>query len=165
MERKPSRRLEPKLPYTPEQWASLKPKTTAEERLLWSIFGDYPPAEELQTRPDDYPKIQREIREEERRQKMIKVLGLPAESTLEEVRSVETSLLKDQVERVLDSLNDRERFVLQQRFGLEDGRQRTLVDVGKIISRSERTVRRIENSALKKLRQPQFSRRFRDILE
>jgi RNA polymerase sigma factor RpoD-like protein len=74
-------------------------------------------------------------------------------------------LLKEQVEAVLDSLSGRERRVLQLRFGLEDGRARTLEEVGKEFNVTRERNRQIEAKALRKLRHPSRSRKLKDYLE
>jgi RNA polymerase primary sigma factor len=74
-------------------------------------------------------------------------------------------LLKAQVAAVLDSLTGRERRVLQLRFGLEDGRARTLEEVGTEFGVSRERIRQIEGKALHKLRHPSRSRKLRDYLE
>ena len=74
-------------------------------------------------------------------------------------------LLKEQVESVLDSLTGRERRVLQLRFGLEDGRARTLEEVGKEFNVTRERIRQIEAKALRKLRHPSRSRKLKDYLE
>jgi RNA polymerase sigma factor RpoD-like protein len=74
-------------------------------------------------------------------------------------------LLKEQVEAVLDSLSGRERRVLQLRFGLEDGRVRTLEEVGKEFKVTRERIRQIEAKALRKLRHPSRSRKLKDYLE
>ena len=74
-------------------------------------------------------------------------------------------LLKEQVEAVLDSLTGRERRVLQLRFGLEDGRARTLEEVGKEFNVTRERIRQIEAKALRKLRHPSRSKKLRDYLE
>ena len=74
-------------------------------------------------------------------------------------------LLKEQVEAVLDSLTGRERRVLQLRFGLEDGRARTLEEVGKEFNVTRERIRQIEAKALRKLRHPSRSRKLKDYLE
>src|SRR5450756_143915 len=73
-------------------------------------------------------------------------------------------LLKEQVEAVLDSLTGRERRVLQLRFGLEDGRARTLEEVGKEFHLTRERIRQIETEALRKLRHPSRSRKLRGYL-
>jgi RNA polymerase primary sigma factor len=74
-------------------------------------------------------------------------------------------LLKEQVEDVLDSLSGRERRVLQLRFGLDDGRQRTLEEVGREFGVTRERIRQIEAKALRKLRHPSRSKKLKDYLE
>jgi len=74
-------------------------------------------------------------------------------------------LLKEQVDRVLDELSEREKRVIQLRFGLKDGHPRTLEEVGKEFSVTRERIRQIEAKALRKLRHPQHSRKLRDYLE
>jgi RNA polymerase primary sigma factor len=74
-------------------------------------------------------------------------------------------LLKEQVEEVLHTLTDRESRVLQLRFGLEDGRSRTLEEVGREFGVTRERIRQIEAKALRKLRHPTRSRKLRDFLE
>ena len=74
-------------------------------------------------------------------------------------------LLREQVEDALDSLGGRERRVLQLRFGLDDGRQRTLEEVGREFGVTRERIRQIEAKALRKLRHPSRSKLLRDYLE
>lgn len=74
-------------------------------------------------------------------------------------------LLKEQLEDVLDTLTDREENVLRLRFGLDDGRQRTLEDVGKVFGVTRERIRQIEAKALRKLRHPSRSKQLKDFLE
>jgi RNA polymerase primary sigma factor len=74
-------------------------------------------------------------------------------------------LLKEQIEDVLESLTPRERRVLQLRFGLEDGRSRTLEEVGREFNVTRERIRQIEAKALRKLRHPTRSRKLKDYLE
>jgi RNA polymerase primary sigma factor len=74
-------------------------------------------------------------------------------------------LLKEQVDDVLDSISQRERRVLQLRFGLEDGRSRTLEEVGREFGVTRERIRQIEAKALRKLRHPTRSKKLRDFLE
>jgi RNA polymerase primary sigma factor len=74
-------------------------------------------------------------------------------------------LLKEQIDNVLSSLSPREQRVLQLRFGLEDGRSRTLEEVGKEFNVTRERIRQIEAKALRKLRHPSRSRRLKDYLE
>lgn len=73
-------------------------------------------------------------------------------------------LLKEQMEEILDQLNERERKVLVMRFGLDDGINRTLEDVGREFNVTRERVRQIEAKALRKLRHPLRSRKLRDYL-
>ena len=73
-------------------------------------------------------------------------------------------LLKEQISDVLHTLSGRERRVLQLRFGLEDGRSRTLEEVGREFSVTRERIRQIEAKALRKLRHPTRSRRLKDFL-
>ena len=74
-------------------------------------------------------------------------------------------LLKEQVESVLGGLSERERKVLQLRFGLDDGRSRTLEEVGREFKVTRERIRQIEAKALRKLRHPSRSRKLKDYLE
>ncbi|MFC1913185.1 RNA polymerase sigma factor RpoD [Chloroflexota bacterium] len=74
-------------------------------------------------------------------------------------------LLKEQIDDVLYTLTPREQRVLQLRFGLEDGRSRTLEEVGKEFNVTRERIRQIEAKALRKLRHPSRSRRLKDYLE
>ncbi|AEB29861.1 RNA polymerase sigma factor RpoD [Carnobacterium sp. 17-4] len=74
-------------------------------------------------------------------------------------------LLKEQLEDVLDTLTDREENVLRLRFGLDDGRNRTLEDVGKVFGVTRERIRQIEAKALRKLRHPSRSKQLKDFLE
>ena len=75
------------------------------------------------------------------------------------------TLLKEQLEEVLSTLTDREQKVLTLRFGLEDGRARTLEEVGKEFNVTRERIRQIEAKALRKLRHPSRSRKLKDYLE
>ena len=74
-------------------------------------------------------------------------------------------LLKEQLEEVLDTLTPREEKVLRLRFGLEDGRARTLEEVGKVFGVTRERIRQIEAKALRKLRHPSRSKKLKDFLE
>ncbi|MBX5475732.1 MAG: RNA polymerase sigma factor RpoD [Clostridia bacterium] len=75
------------------------------------------------------------------------------------------SMLKEQLEDVLSTLTEREQEVLRLRFGLEDGRQRTLEEVGKVFGVTRERIRQIEAKALRKLRHPSRSKKLKDYLE
>ncbi|MES5811878.1 RNA polymerase sigma factor RpoD [Mammaliicoccus sciuri] len=74
-------------------------------------------------------------------------------------------LLKEQLEDVLDTLTDREENVLRLRFGLDDGRTRTLEEVGKVFGVTRERIRQIEAKALRKLRHPSRSKRLKDFMD
>ena len=75
------------------------------------------------------------------------------------------TLLKEQLVEVLDTLTPREEKVLRLRFGLDDGRARTLEEVGKEFNVTRERIRQIEAKALRKLRHPSRSKKLRDFLE
>lgn len=75
------------------------------------------------------------------------------------------TLLREQLDEALDSLTDRERRVIRLRFGMEDGRARTLEEVGKEFDVTRERIRQIEAKALRKLRHPSRSRKLKDYLD
>lgn len=85
-------------------------------------------------------------------------------NTLPPADAVTRQLLKEQIKEVLSSLTPREQRVLQLRFGLEDGRSRTLEEVGKEFNVTRERIRQIEAKALRKLRHPSRSRKLKDYL-
>lgn len=78
--------------------------------------------------------------------------------------SASRELLKEQVEQVLTTLSDRERRVLTERFGLKDGKQKTLEEVGRMFAVTRERIRQIEAKALRKLRHPSRGNKLRDYL-
>jgi RNA polymerase primary sigma factor len=82
----------------------------------------------------------------------------PAEATSQQ-------LLKEQIDKVLDELTEREKKVLQLRFGLKGGHTRTLEEVGREFNVTRERIRQIEGKALRKLRHPSRSRKLKDYLE
>ena len=86
------------------------------------------------------------------------------ESVLGPVDAASNQLLKEQVHSILDSLSDREREVLEMRFGLRDGQSHTLEEVGQFFGVTRERIRQIEAKALRKLRHPYRSRKLRDYL-
>lgn len=78
---------------------------------------------------------------------------------------VETSMLKEQLIGVLDTLTPREEKVLRLRYGIDDGRPRTLEEVGKEFNVTRERIRQIEAKALRKLRHPSRSKRLKDFLD
>jgi len=81
------------------------------------------------------------------------------------VDAASRQMLKEQMNDVLDTLTERERQVLELRFGLEDGRSRTLEEVGKAFGVTRERIRQIEAKALRKLRHPTRARKLRDYLD
>ena len=73
--------------------------------------------------------------------------------------------LREQLDEVLDTLTDREENVLRLRFGLDDGKMRTLEDVGKVFNVTRERIRQIEAKALRKLRHPSRSKQLKDFIE
>ena len=90
---------------------------------------------------------------------------LPDESALAPADAASHQLLKEQVMDVLSSLTPRERKVLELRFGLEDGRSRTLEEVGREFNVTRERIRQIEAKALRKLRHPTRSKKLKDYLD
>ena len=85
-------------------------------------------------------------------------VAVPAEAATQTV-------LKEQLEEVLDTLTEREQKVLKLRFGLEDGHPRTLEEVGKEFDVTRERIRQIEAKALRKLRHPSRSKKLKDYLD
>ena len=86
------------------------------------------------------------------------------QSEMSPMDSATLEMLKEQVRSVLSSLSERERNVLEMRFGFRDGRTHTLEEVGQMFGVTRERVRQIEAKALRKLRHPHHSRRLRDYL-
>jgi RNA polymerase primary sigma factor len=90
---------------------------------------------------------------------------IPDEEVLAPADAAAFSMLKEQLIEVLDTLTEREQKVLILRFGLDDGRARTLEEVGKRFDVTRERIRQIEAKALRKLRHPSRSRKLKDYLE
>src|SRR5699024_7579887 len=90
---------------------------------------------------------------------------IPDEEILAPSDAAAFAMLKDQLIGVLDSLTPREQSVLRLRFGLDDGRSRTLEEVGKEFDVTRERIRQIEAKALRKLRHPSRSKKLKDFLE
>ena len=86
-------------------------------------------------------------------------------ASLAPTEATSQQLLKEQIDKVLDELTEREKKVLQLRFGLRDGRARTLEEVGREFNVTRERIRQIEGKALRKLRHPSRSRKLKDYLE
>ena len=90
---------------------------------------------------------------------------IPDEDVPAPAEAAAFSMLKEQLVEVLDTLTDREQKVLKLRFGLDDGRARTLEEVGKEFDVTRERIRQIEAKALRKLRHPSRSKKLKDYLE
>ena len=150
-------------------------KTIRESRQLLQELGHDPSAEEIAAEMNmpvdkvrDILKIAQEpvsletpIGEEEDSH-----LGdfIPDEDASEPSEAASFSLLREQLEEVLDTLAPREKKVLELRFGIVDGRTRTLEEVGKEFNVTRERIRQIEAKALRKLRHPSRSKKLRDFL-
>jgi RNA polymerase primary sigma factor len=145
-------------------------------RKLTQEYGRDPTAEEIGIKMEMSPEKVREV---------IKIAQLPISlelpmgeegdshlgdfiedhNAIQPLDSASKQLLKDQINEVLLTLTAREQRVLQLRFGLEDGRCRTLEEVGVEFSVTRERIRQIEAKALRKMRHPSRSRKLRDYLE
>ena len=89
---------------------------------------------------------------------------IPDENGMVPADAVDYAILREQIMEVLQSLTQREREVLVYRFGLEDGKPKTLEDVGKIYGVTRERIRQIESKALRKIHHPTRSKKLRDFL-
>ena len=87
------------------------------------------------------------------------------DTALSPADSATFSMLREELANALESLTERERQVVKLRFGLEDGRARTLEEVGREFNVTRERIRQIEAKALRKLRHPSRSKRLRDFLD
>jgi RNA polymerase primary sigma factor len=90
---------------------------------------------------------------------------IPDEEAQAPAEAASMRMLKEQLEDVLDTLTDREEEVLRLRYGLDDGRARTLEEVGRVFGVTRERIRQIEAKALRKLRHPSRSKKLKDYLE
>ena len=90
---------------------------------------------------------------------------IPDEETQAPAEAASMRMLKEHLEGVLGTLTDREEEVLRLRYGLEDGRARTLEEVGRVFGVTRERIRQIEAKALRKLRHPSRSKKLKDYLE
>jgi len=145
-------------------------------RRLLQDLGREPTSEEIAAQMDISPEKVREIIKVSQEPVSLETpigeeedshLGdfLEDHTALAPAEAASHQLLKEQVEDVLDSLTERERKVLQLRFGLDDGRSRTLEEVGKEFHVTRERIRQIEAKALRKLRHPSRSRKLKDYLD
>ena len=89
---------------------------------------------------------------------------IPDDGVLEPAEAASYTLLKEQLLEVLGTLTPREEKVLKLRFGIEDGRARTLEEVGKEFNVTRERIRQIEAKALRKLRHPSRSKKLKDFM-
>jgi len=89
---------------------------------------------------------------------------IPDEDASEPAEAASFTLLREQLSEVLNTLTPREEKVLRLRFGIEDGRTRTLEEVGKEFNVTRERIRQIEAKALRKLRHPSRSKKLKDFL-
>ena len=144
-------------------------------RRLMQILGREPTPEEVAKEMEIDPEKVREIIKVSQEPTSLEApVGEEKDSTLgdfipdDEIRpedQASAELLKAHLSEVLDTLNDREKKVLRLRFGLEDGRQRTLEEVGREFGVTRERIRQIEAKALRKLRHPTRSKKLKDYLE
>ena len=146
------------------------------QRRLVQEFGREPTSEEIGLELEMTPERVREITKVSQEPVSLETpigeeedshLGdfIPDESALAPADAASHQLLKEQVGDVLSSLTPRERKVLELRFGLEDGRSRTLEEVGREFNVTRERIRQIEAKALRKLRHPTRSKKLRDYLD
>jgi len=145
-------------------------------RQLLQELGREPSAEEIAAEMDMTPEKVREIQKIAQEPVSLETpigeeddshLGdfIPDDDALAPADAAAYELLKEQLEDVLDTLTEREENVLRLRFGLDDGRTRTLEEVGKVFGVTRERIRQIEAKALRKLRHPSRSKRLKDFLE
>jgi len=152
-------------------------KLSRESRQLIQELGREPTSDEIAARLDIAPDKVREILRAAQEPISLETpvgeeegdshLGdfLPDESNMAPQEVAAHQLLKEQIEQVLGLLTERERKVLQLRFGLDDGRSRTLEEVGREFNVTRERIRQIEAKALRKLRHPSRSRKLKEYLE
>jgi RNA polymerase primary sigma factor len=151
-------------------------KLQRENRRLVQEYGREPTTEEIATGMEITPDKVREILKISQEPVSLETpigeeedshLGdfIEDKSALAPADAASHQLLKEQIQDVLHTLSIRERRVLQLRFGLQDGRSRTLEEVGREFGVTRERIRQIEAKALRKLRHPTRSRRLRDFLE
>ena len=151
-------------------------KLLRQQRRLIQEFGREPSNEELAESLEQSPERVREIlRISQDPVSLETPIGEEEDSHLGDfiedraalapIEAAAYQLLREQVEDVLNTLSERERRVLELRFGLIDGRSRTLEEVGRDFGVTRERIRQIEAKALRKLRHPTRSRKLRDFLE
>ena len=151
-------------------------KLVREQRNLLQELGQDPTPEQIAERMDMTPDKVREILKIAQEPVSLETpigeeddshLGDFIEDELHENTIDYTTrvVLREQLDEVLDTLTDREENVLRLRFGLDDGKMRTLEDVGKVFNVTRERIRQIEAKALRKLRHPSRSKQLKDFIE
>ena len=151
-------------------------KLVREQRNLLQELGQDPTPEQIAERMDMTPDKVREILKIAQEPVSLETpigeeddshLGDFIEDEVIENPVVYTTrvVLREQLDEVLDTLTDREENVLRLRFGLDDGKMRTLEDVGKVFNVTRERIRQIEAKALRKLRHPSRSKQLKDFIE
>jgi RNA polymerase primary sigma factor len=150
-------------------------KLLRENRRLVQEYGREPTTQEIATEMEITPERVREIMKISQEPVSLETpigeeedshLGdfIEDRAALAPAEAASYQLLREQMGEVLDTLSIRERRVLQLRFGLEDGRSRTLEEVGREFSVTRERIRQIEAKALRKLRHPTRSKKLKDFL-
>ena len=150
-------------------------KLVREQRNLLQELGQDPTPEQIAERMDMTPDKVREILKIAQEPVSLETpIGEEDDSHLGDFIEDEvienpvdytTVVLREQLDEVLDTLTDREENVLRLRFGLDDGKMRTLEDVGKVFNVTRERIRQIEAKALRKLRHPSRSKQLKDFIE
>jgi RNA polymerase primary sigma factor len=146
------------------------------QRRMMQELGHEPSSEELALKLEIAPERVREIMKISQEPISLEMpigeeddshLGdfIPDEKALAPADAASHQMLREQVDDVLESLTERERRVLELRFGLDTGRSRTLEEVGKEFGVTRERIRQIEAKALRKLRHPSRSKKLKDYLE
>ncbi|MSQ23175.1 MAG: sigma-70 family RNA polymerase sigma factor [Chloroflexi bacterium] len=147
-----------------------------QSRELQQIIGREPNADEIAEAMQTTPERVRQIIRAARQPISLETpVGEEEESTLSDFIADKTAyapadiaaqeMLRDHVEEVFEQLTERERVVLRMRFGLDDGRERTLGEIGEELGVSRERVRQIEAEALQKLRNPELRMHLKEYLE
>ena len=150
-------------------------KLVREQRNLLQELGQDPTPEQIAERMDMTPDKVREILKIAQEPVSLETpigdeddshLGdfIEDKSTLQPEQHAADEMLKEELEVALQSLTEREQKVIRLRFGLEDGKARTLEEVGQEFSVTRERIRQIEAKALRKLRHPQRSKKLKDFL-
>ena len=151
-------------------------KLVREQRNLLQELGQHPTPEQIAERMDMTPDKVREILKIAQEPVSLETpIGEEDDSHLGDFIEDEVIenpvdyttriVLREQLDEVLDTLTDREENVLRLRFGLDDGKMRTLEDVGKVFNVTRERIRQIEAKALRKLRHPSRSKQLKDFIE